>query len=192
MSPKELNLPGGFEWSTIDVKDDQQCKDLSDFLATHYLFLNGGTFASDETSISFIRWNFNSPHYNPSFLVGIRASASKKLMGFIAGHPITINLRDDIVDSLEIKFLCVHPKLHGNRMSTVLFNELKRRAVLAGKQVAAFVTKETIAKPMATSTYWSRPLNIKKVLATGFLQIPAKMTFKQFERIHQIKPIEEL
>lgn len=174
------------------MKDDKKVKEISDFLATYYLHSNGGTFASDDSAINFIRWNFSSPNYNPEFLVGVRASASQKLMGFVAGHPISINPRDDIVEALEIKFLCVHPKLHTHRLSPVLFAELKRRSILAGKKVAAFVTKDTIAKPMSTSTYWSRPINLKKVIATGFLKVPPTMTYKQYERIHQIKPIEEL
>ena len=36
------------------------------------------------------------PKANPEFLVGMKDKKSGKLVGFIAGTPITLNLRDDI------------------------------------------------------------------------------------------------
>jgi glycylpeptide N-tetradecanoyltransferase len=82
--------------------------------------------------MNFMLWNFTHPNLNQEYLLGVRTSQSKKLVGFIAGIPMKINIRDSLVDLLEIKFLCVLPKLQNKRLTPVLISELKRRASLNG------------------------------------------------------------
>jgi hypothetical protein len=91
---------------------------------------------------------------------------------------MTVNSRDTIIEALETKFLCVLPKLQKKRLTPVLIKELKRRAALNGVKVGIFVSKLIIGKPVNSSVFYSRPLNVKKILGTGFLRQPPSLNLK--------------
>jgi hypothetical protein len=43
-----------------------------------------------------------------------------------------VNIRDTIIDMLEVKVICVYEGFSGKRMAPVLIRELERRAALDG------------------------------------------------------------
>ena len=112
------------------------------------------------------------PNADSHYFLGMKDKKSGKLIGFIAAIPIILNLRDDIVDTLEVKFLCVDPKLHKLKMTPVLVRELRRRATNNGQKIGVFFTKVNIGKSFSTVTFYTRPLNVRKVIGTGFIRIP--------------------
>ena len=83
---------------------------------------------------------------------------------------------------LEGKLLCVEPKLHRLKMTAVLVRELTRRVVANGEKSGVFFTKVMIAKPFATVTFYTRPLNIRKVVGTGFIRLPPEANISEIEK----------
>jgi glycylpeptide N-tetradecanoyltransferase len=72
------------------------------------------------------------PGYHPDWHVGVRVSATRKLVGFITGIPVHVHVYDKEADMAEINFLCVHKKLRTQRLAPVLIKEVTRRVNLTG------------------------------------------------------------
>lgn len=53
-------------------------------------------------------------------MLGVRVSASNKLVAFITGVPATVRARATAISMVEINFLCVHKKLRQKRLAPVL------------------------------------------------------------------------
>ena len=60
------------------------------------------------------------PGFFPDWHVGVRVSASGKLVGFITGVPATVHMGPTRMQMAEIYFLCVHKKLRSKRLAPVL------------------------------------------------------------------------
>lgn len=97
-----------------------------------------------------------SPGYIQDWHIGVRVSASRRLVAFISGVPITLRIRQTCVKQYErfndhgqvlitsaraansvkrvseINFLCVHKKLRNKRLAPVLIKEVTRRCNLVG------------------------------------------------------------
>lgn len=80
-------------------------------------------------SIEFLRWALNPPGFYKDWIVGVKAVSTKKLVGFISGIPVHLNIEDEAtkVKMTEINFLCVHKKLRASRLAPVLIKEITRR-----------------------------------------------------------------
>lgn len=82
-------------------------------------------------SIDFLRWALNPPGYFKEWVIGVRASKSKKLVGFISGVPVHMMLeKKHKIKMTEINFLCVNKKVRDNRLAPVLIKEITRRVNL--------------------------------------------------------------
>ncbi|KAJ7063825.1 acyl-CoA N-acyltransferase [Mycena amicta] len=86
-------LPKDFEWTTVDITDPAQNKEVHDLLSMHYVEDADATMRLKYTS-EFLHWC--------NGFVGVRVSANKKLVAFIAGTPITLRVRGH-ADSLGIR-----------------------------------------------------------------------------------------
>lgn len=71
-------------------------------------------------SPEFLRWALQPPGYKLDWLVGVRVTGTGKLVGFISGIPARIKVNDEVVQMVEINFLCVHKKLRSKRLAPVL------------------------------------------------------------------------
>lgn len=71
------------------------------------------------------------PGCQQDWLVGVRVSRSKKLVGFISAIPATVRVKENVVQMVEINFLCVHKKLRSKRLAPVLI-KVGTNTVLAG------------------------------------------------------------
>ena len=93
---------------------------------------------------------------------------------------------------LETKLLCVDPKLHKLKMTPVLVRELRRRSILNGDKAGVFFTKSLIAKPFSTVTFYTRPLNIRKVVGTGFIRLPPEVDISVIEQSYKSPPLADI
>ena len=133
--------------------------------------------------IEFIRWALNPPGYIQDWLFGVRVSSSKKLVGFISGIPVHINVRGKEVLMAEINFLCVHKNLRAKRLAPVLIKEVTRRVNRLNIWQAIYTAGIVIPKPISKTTYWHRSLNPKKLLDIGFSSLPAKQNKAQYVKL---------
>ena len=79
-----------------------------------------------EYQIDFLRWILCPPTYQPNWHVGIRSEKTGKLLSFISGIPVHLNVHGTSIKMAEINFLCVNKKLRAKRMAPVLIKEITR------------------------------------------------------------------
>lgn len=80
-------LPSGFEWSIIDLSNDEQAKEVYQLLRDNYVEDSEHTFRFDYP-VEFLRWALLVPGYIKDWNLGVRAANNKKLLGFISGIPV--------------------------------------------------------------------------------------------------------
>lgn len=170
--PKEPSpLVAGFEWSEIDLLDDTQLHEVQDLLCNHYVEDDEAMFRFnylDET----LNWALKAPGWRKSWHVGVRASKSRKLVAFISGIPVRLRVRDRLVNTAEINFLCVHKKLRSKRLAPVLIMEITRRCNLEGIFQAIYTAGVVLPKPVASCRYFHRALDWEKLYNVGFSPLP--------------------
>ena len=62
-------------------------------------------------SPDFLKWALSPPGWHTDWLCAVRASTTKKMVGFISAIPATIRTKTVATEMVEINFLCVHKKL---------------------------------------------------------------------------------
>jgi glycylpeptide N-tetradecanoyltransferase len=118
--------------------------------------------------------------------IGVRVKHSGLLVGFIHGHIAKHQINKNIIDTVEINFLCVHPKLRHKRLTTVLIKEISRLYQLRGFSHAFYMTDRYLPKPFSTVDYYYRPLNVHTLLKTGFLHLEDKTTENDLAKFYKI------
>jgi glycylpeptide N-tetradecanoyltransferase len=146
-------LPNGFSWDTPSLDDAHT------LLAEHYV--------SDETfrltySKETLLWASNGSG------IGIRHDETGDLIGYISSVPLKVRVERDILDMVQINFLCVHPKHRSEGFAPILISEIKRIANTQGIWQAVYTAATRIPTPLIKSTYWHRFLNVKRLIKTGF------------------------
>jgi glycylpeptide N-tetradecanoyltransferase len=175
-SPDEIrgipyNMPDGFEWGEVDVKQDTELEDLYKLLSNNYVEDDDALFRFDY-SPEFLLWALTPPGYKNEYLIGVKSAKTKKLIAFISGIPATLRVYDKIVQVVEINFLCVHKKLRSKRLAPVLIKEMTRRANLNGVFQAVYTAGTLLPVPVSSARYYHRSLNPKKLLKVGFSRLP--------------------
>ena len=153
-----LRLPQGFSWDTPTLQEAHQ------LLTDHYV--------ADKTfklaySLDTLKWAAEmTGHTN----IGIRHTDTGELIGYISSVPLKVRVEKDILNMVQINFLCVHPKHRASGFAPILIGEIKRIANTKGIWQAIYTAETKIPTPIIKSTYWHRFLNIKKLIKTGFYQ----------------------
>jgi glycylpeptide N-tetradecanoyltransferase len=168
-------LPEGFEWTQLDLRESQPLQELTDFLDKYYIQDHKSEFKLHYSS-DFIKWYLVADKYRPEMSLGIRVIKSKLLVGIICGKIVRMQVHKNQIDMPEINFLCVHPKLRSKRMSPVLIREMTRQFNSLGYQQAIFTDERYLPTPIATVRFHHRALNINVLLETGFSKLQNKVT----------------
>jgi glycylpeptide N-tetradecanoyltransferase len=113
-----------------------------------------------------------APGWRKEWHVGVRVAASGKLVAFISGIPIQLRVRDKILNSSEVNFLCVHKKLRSKRLTPVLIKEITRRCYVEGVFQAVYTVGSLLPTPVSTCRYFHRALNWEKLHDVGFSPLP--------------------
>lgn len=179
------NLPNEFFWKTLDVNDTNQLEELYTFLSKNY-YDNSENLIYLNYSSSFLKWYLTCPDYNNDWYICICLKSTNKIVGFISGIPTNIIINSKEIKAVKINFLCVHKKLRNKRMSPVLIQEIIRRIKLFGISQAIYTGINLLNKPIGTSKYWLRLINIKKIIESNCFQIPKKLTHKQAYRLYDL------
>ncbi|KAG9379129.1 NMT1 N-myristoyl transferase [Pyrenophora tritici-repentis] len=168
----------GFEWVTMDLEDEKQLHEVFELLTNHYVEDKDATFRFNY-SPSFLNWALKAPGWKKEWHVGVRATASGKLVAFISGIPIQMRIREKILDCSEVNFLCIHKKLRSKRLAPVLIKEITRRCYVEGTFQAVYTAGSLLPTPVSTARYFHRALDWQKLHDVGFSPLPPNSTEKR-------------
>src|SRR5579872_6631740 len=126
-------LPLQFMWHEMTI-NETTINEIYDFLSANYVEDESGMFVFNYSKETLL-WALQAPEYKESWHVVIKVKQeytknklkTDKIVGFVSGIPITVFVNNESIKTAEINFLCVHKKLRGKNMATVLIKELKRR-----------------------------------------------------------------
>ena len=190
-SPDEIrsdpyNMPAGFEWSDVDVTNREQRVELYTLLSNNYVEDSDALFRFDYSE-EFLLWALTPPGYRIEFLLGVRATASKKLVAFICGVPTNIRVRSkENLDVVEVNYLCIHKKLRAKRLAPVLIKEITRRVNQVGIFQAVYTAGVVVPVPVGSCRYYHRSLNPKKLVRVGFSRIGPRMTMARMQKLYKV------
>ncbi|CAD0084395.1 unnamed protein product [Aureobasidium vineae] len=159
------------KWSEIDLLDEAELKEVQELLCNHYVEDDEAMFRFNYLNET-LNWALKAPGWRKSWHVGVRATKSRKLVAFISGVPVRLNVRDRLVNTAEINFLCVHKKLRSKRLAPVLIMEITRRCNLEGIYQAIYTAGVVLPKPVASCRYFHRALDWEKLYNVGFSPLP--------------------
>ncbi|EAT92391.2 hypothetical protein SNOG_00896 [Parastagonospora nodorum SN15] len=150
----------GFEWVTMDLEDEKQLEEVYDLLTNHYVEDKDATFRF-RYSPSFLNWALKAPGWKKEWHVGVRATASGKLVAFISGIPISLRVsRKDA------------QKLRAKRLTPVLIKEITRRCYVEGTFQAVYTVGSLLPTPVSTCRYFHRAIDWEKLYDVGFSPLP--------------------
>ncbi|KNE57257.1 hypothetical protein AMAG_02990 [Allomyces macrogynus ATCC 38327] len=176
-----LPLPAGFEWCEVDITDENELDQVYTLLFNNYVEDTEGNFRFGYPK-DLLTWALKPPGWKKTWHVGVRVSASRKLVAFISGIPARMAVNKTELPMVEINFLCVLKKLRSKRLAPVLIKEITRRCNLEGIFQALYTAGTALPGSVGACRYWHRSLNVRKLVETGFSYVPIGKTFEQQER----------
>ncbi|KEQ63698.1 N-myristoyl transferase [Aureobasidium melanogenum CBS 110374] len=169
----------GFEWCELDVTASHVLSELHDLLYNHYVEDDEGSFRLNY-SPEFLSWALRPPGWKKCWHIGVRTKSTSdktgRLVAFVAGRPVKLNVRSNIIDAVEINFLTIHQKLRGKRLAPVLIKEITRRCYREGIYQALYTAGTVLPSPVATCRYYHRSLDWEHLYKTGFSRLPRGIT----------------
>lgn len=167
ISSDPYNIPPGFYWENVDIKNENECKDVYDLLTQNYVEDDDAMFRFDY-SVKFLQWALTPPGYKKDWLIGVRGGKKKKLFGFISGIPVHMIVNGKKILMAEINFLCVHKALREKKLAPILIKEVTRRVNRYNIWQAVYTAGIVLPTPITATTYYHRSLNPRKLVDTGF------------------------
>jgi glycylpeptide N-tetradecanoyltransferase len=178
-------MPGGFVWSNVNVNDPVQREELYQLLAQNYVEDDECQFRF-EYSQDFLMWALTPPGYQDDFLFGVRSTSNQKLVAFISAVPAHVQVYQKELPVVEINFLCVHKKLRSKRLAPVLIKEITRRVNKTGVFQAVYTAGAVLPVPVASSRYYHRNLNPKKLVKVGFTRLNPRQTMARMIKLYRL------
>jgi glycylpeptide N-tetradecanoyltransferase len=179
-------LPEGYEWVELDLTSEDEIKEVYELLTFHYVEDDNAMFRFNYSK-SFLNWALKSPDWKKSWHIGVRAKGpSKKLVASIFGIPTRLRVRDNLLDVVEINFLCIHKKLRSKRLTPVLIKEITRRCHLVGVYQAIYTAGVLLPTPVGSCRYFHRSLDWLKLYEVGFSPLPPNSTKEKMIRRNKL------
>lgn len=179
-----LPLLKDFDWVTMDLTDEGQLKDVYELLHQNYVEDSSAIFRFAYTT-EFFNWAFKPPGWKREWHVGVRVKDTGRLVAFILGIPLLLEVHGQAIKSVEINFICVHKKLRNKRLAPVLIKEITRRVNKEDIWQAFYTAGVVLPSPVTVCRYTHRPLNWEKLYKTQFSVLPSGETVesmvKKFE-----------
>ena len=179
----------GLEWKDVDMNQQNEVDKLYEFLKTNYVEDEDHMFRFDYSK-DFLKWHLTSPNYFPEWLISIvqldTKKNKKKMVGFIAGIPIKINIYGTDMQLAEIDFLCVKKEFRNKRLAPLLIREVSRRIHMRNQWWAVYTSGTMLPKPFAQTTYYHRNLNVKKLVDIHFTYLPHNMNLARAKNLYKL------
>lgn len=172
-------LIDGFEWCEVDITRASILQELHDLLYYHYVEDDEGSFRLNYRT-RFLSWALQPPGWKKYWHIGVRTKGTEnrpgRLVAFVAGVPITLDVRNNVIKAAEINFLTIHRKLRGKRLAPVLIKEITRRCYREGIYQALYTAGTVLPSPVGTCRYYHRSLDWEHLHNTGFAHLPRNST----------------
>jgi glycylpeptide N-tetradecanoyltransferase len=177
-----LKLPEGFNWCVLDWDDPATLDEAHTLLREHYVTDDNEMFRFDYSK-DFLKWALQPPEWIPDWQIGVRQTATGKLLAMITGTPCVISACGQVMKGTEINYLCIHKKLRDKRLAPVLIKEVTRRVNLRDIWQAVYTAGVVIPTPIGSARYWHRNLNVKKLLDIGFTSLGQRQTVQRLQHL---------
>ncbi|KAH9952126.1 N-myristoyl transferase [Amylocystis lapponica] len=178
-------LPKDFEWTTVDMDEPAQLREVYELLSANYVEDDDASFRF-QYSAEFLKWAMQPPGYHREWHIGVRVASNRKLVAFISGIPLRVRIRDNVLNASEVNFLCVHKKLRHKRLAPVLIKEVTRLCNIKGVFQALYTAGVLLPTPVSTCRYHHRCLNVRKLVDVEFTPVPASMTVARMIRLNKV------
>lgn len=163
-------LPDGFEWYTLNINDDNDFQNISQFLNLYYLESDNGNYRFNYPP-ELLKWALCPPGYQSDLCIAVRIEKTKKLVAFISGILINMQVKNEIIKMADIDFLCIHPTLRNKNLASVLIKEITRRVVAKGHCQAFYASTRKLPTPITETLFYHRTINLEKLVDVGFTEI---------------------
>lgn len=189
--PYDLPPDLGLSWQDVDVTDPAQLDKLYEFLKNNYVEDDDHMFRFDY-SRDFLKWHLTAPGYYKNWLVSIIKEEmkgnkkKKKMVGFISGIPVDVNIYGTKCKMAEINFLCVNANYREKRLAPLLIQEVTRRIHCEDIWQATYTSGTMLPKPYAQCTYYHRNLNVQKLLDIKFTYLGPNMNMARAKAIYKL------
>ncbi|KIX00476.1 uncharacterized protein Z518_10616 [Rhinocladiella mackenziei CBS 650.93] len=181
-------LPEGYEWVELDLTNEDEIREVYKLLSLHYVEDDHAMFRFNYSAV-FLDWALKSPGWKKSWHIGVRAKGPNRLLvASIFGIPIKLRIRENILDVVEINFMCVHKKLRSRRLAPVLIKEVTRRCHLEGIYQAIYTGGVVLPTPVGSCRYFHRSLDWLKLYEVGFSPLPPNSTPAKMIARNQLPP----
>ncbi|EPS60050.1 hypothetical protein M569_14753, partial [Genlisea aurea] len=178
------DLPPPFEWTTCDIDaGEEDWTDLHGLLTDHFMESENSRY---DFSKEYLLWALHPPGFHRSWLLGVRAKASKKLVAFIAAVPVRIRIRSEVVPTAKISFLCLHERVRSKRLTPVMIREIARRVHLENVWQGAFASDKVLTFPVTIFRSWNRFLNVAKLVDVDFFERGPRMTTSRAVKLYKL------
>lgn len=191
VSKVPTELPEGFEWAPIDIKNDESIDEVVTLLRENYVEDTEAIFRFDYPK-ELIRWVLDVPSMNKDWHIGVRAVKSKKLLGFISGTPTKTQIEEQCINMASVNFLCVHKKLRNKKLAPTLIKEMTRRVNLTGVWQATYTSGDLLPTPFSKAMYYHRSLNPKKLVETGFSALPRNTPLSRYCKMFKTPELSQI
>ena len=189
LEKEPLTLPEGFEWKDVDLSQQVEMDKLYEFLKSNYVEDDDHMFRFDYSK-DFLKWHLNPPGYFPEWLISVvredKIKKKKKMVGFIAGLPVKVNIHGTDITLAEIDFLCVKKELRSKRLAPVLIQEVSRRIHMRNMWWAVYTSGTLLPTPFCKTIYFHRNLNVKKLVDVGFTYLPHNMNMARAKKYYDL------
>lgn len=109
-----------------------------------------------------------TPGWKKQWHVGVRYG--NVLAAFISAIPVDLRVRDKVLHSSEVNFLCIRKKLRQKRLAPELIKEITRVCNLENIWQAIYTGGIILPRPVSSCRYFHRPIDYVKLESVGFCQ----------------------
>ena len=175
-------LPTDFEWMNLKLSNKEHMERLLILLNTYYTSSN--QFSQIHTE-EFMKWYYDEK----SIHLCVKSSKHNLFVGYVCGKIVKSQVNRLKSDFIEVRLLCVHQQLRNKKLVPCLITELTRQFNLLGYDKSFFSSNVYINKPLISTKNYLRPINVDRLLNTGFLKIDTKNTNITEENIKQANEV---
>lgn len=180
-----FDLPPGYEWFEFDINNEAEAKPVYDFLGTHYS-VDPDNILRLTYSFEMLRWALCPPNFKKEWHIGVKFTKTGAIVGTITGVPSTLSVYGQTVVLVEINFLCIHPQYRNKSLAPILIKEISRRVGLNEIWHAVYTSALKLPHAVSEVCYFHRPLNVKKLVQSGFLAQHPKLTMKGMMKLYEL------
>ena len=170
VSHEPVPLPDGFHWSVCTLDESHE------FLREQYIH-EGENFHFRYTR-DVLKWSTQLPGYET---LVIRRS-DRTIVGHISGVPMRVRFESEVVDAIQMNYLCIHSDFREAKLVPLLILESRRRANLKNMWHGVGTAVRSMFNPVIKSKYWHRLLNVEHLHMSGFHK-----TNRLNEKFHRVR-----